>query len=154
MTMKIIILEDNAERRAAMRACLADRFYTFKTHFFDDSREMIRFLESQLDDAILISLDNDLELKHGPNGLSTDPGSGCEVAEFLATRKSVCPVIVHTTNSSAGDAMMRMLHRAKWKTTRVLPFDDMEWIKSNWFFAVRRAIVGPIARTESLQKRT
>ena len=32
---KIVILEDNAERQAVMRACIADRFYTFDAHFFD-----------------------------------------------------------------------------------------------------------------------
>jgi len=152
--VKIIILEDNAERQAVMRACLADRFYTFEAHFFDDSCEMIRFLESHLGEAILISLDNDLDLKLLPDGRTIDPGTGCNVAEYLAARKPVCPVIIHTTNSIAGDMMVQTLRHAGWKTSRVVPFDDMEWIKSEWFFKVRRAIVGPIARTERIQQQS
>ena len=31
-----------------MRRCLADRFYTFDAHFFDESGEMIRFLDEYL----------------------------------------------------------------------------------------------------------
>ena len=66
MAMKIVILEDNADRQAVMRECLADRFYTFEAHFFDDSCEMIRFLDAHLAETILISLDNDLDMKAGP----------------------------------------------------------------------------------------
>src|SRR4051812_43312889 len=99
MAMKIVILEDNAERRDIMRACLADRFYSFDAHFFDDAGEMIRFLETQLFDTLVISLDNDLELKPTPDGRCTDPGEGRQVAEFLAQQTPVCPVIVATTNT-------------------------------------------------------
>ena len=144
MAMKIVILEDNADRQAVMRECLADRFYTFEAHFFDDSREMIRFLDAHLAETILISLDNDLDMKTGPDGRSYDPGDGCRVAEFLARQGPVCPVLIHTTNTAAGDAMNRMLRGAGWKTRRIVPFDDTAWIKTDWFFTVRRAIVGPI----------
>src|SRR5438045_2914534 len=101
MAMKIAILEDNAERQAIMRACIADRFYTFDAHVFDDAREMIRFLEANLADTLVISLDNDLDLKLGPDGRCVDCGEGRQVAEFLATRQPVCPVIIHTTNAIA-----------------------------------------------------
>jgi hypothetical protein len=149
MAMKIAILEDNLDRQAIMRACLADRFYTFDAHFFDDSAEMIRFLESHLDETIVIALDNDLELKPGPEGRCIDPGSGCNVAEFLATKEPVCPIIIHTTNTLAAAKMEECLGGAGWKTRRVIPFDDTNWIASDWFPAVRRAIVGPIRRPKS-----
>lgn len=149
MAMKIAILEDNLDRQAVMRSCLADRFYTFEAHFFDDSCEMIGFLEAQLADTVLIALDNDLELKPGPDGRTIDPGSGCHVAEFLATRTPVCPVVIHTTNSNAAVSMEETLRGAGWKTRRVVPFDDMNWIKTDWFFAIRRALVGPIRRSPS-----
>ena len=53
-------LEDNLDRQAIMRACLADRFYMFDVRFFDDSCEMIRFLEGNLNETLVIALDNDL----------------------------------------------------------------------------------------------
>lgn len=109
MAMKIVILEDNLDRQAVMHACLADRFYTFDAHFFDDSSEMIRFLEANLADTIVIALDNDLELKPGPDGRSFDPGSGCLVAEYLASQSPACPVVIHTTNTVAAATMQEVL---------------------------------------------
>jgi CheY-like chemotaxis protein len=147
MGVKIVILEDNKDRQSVMRACLADRFYTFDVHFFDDARETIRFLDVHLADTLVISLDHDLELKAGPNGRPIDPGTGRDVAEFLAARTPSCPVIVATTNSPAAEAMEEVLRGAGWKTRRVVPFDDMHWIETDWFFAVRRAVVGPVSRS-------
>jgi CheY-like chemotaxis protein len=149
MALKIVILEDNADRQAVMRRCLQDRFYTFDAHFFDESAEMIRFLDQHLAETLVISLDNDLELKPGPRGRAIDPGSGLEVAEYLARKKAVCPVVIHTTNADAAVAMKTVLDAADWRTQRVVPFDDMTWIEAEWFFAIRRAIVGPIARKRS-----
>jgi hypothetical protein len=144
MAHKIAILEDNTDRQAVMRRCVADRFYTFDTHFFDEAGEMIRFLDEHLAETLVIALDNDLELKPGADGRMIDPGSGVEVAEYLAGKAPICPVIIHTTNADAAETMKTALEAAGWRTRRVIPFDDMNWIESAWFFAMRRAIVGPV----------
>jgi CheY-like chemotaxis protein len=144
MAMKIVVLEDNADRQAVMRACLGDRFYTFEAHFFDDARETIRFLDKNLPETLVISLDHDLDLKPGPNGQLIDPGTGRKVADFLATRTPTCPVIISTTNALAASAMADSLRAAGWETHRVVPFDDVRWIETDWFFAIRRALVGPV----------
>jgi CheY-like chemotaxis protein len=144
MAMKIVILEDNSDRQAIMRACLADRFHQYEAHFFDNPTEMIRFLGEHLADTLVISLDHDLDLIPGPDGRCIDPGTGREVADFLAQKEPTCPVILHTTNSVAAVGMEAVLREARWKTRRVVPFDDMAWIETDWFFAIRRAIVGPV----------
>jgi CheY-like chemotaxis protein len=149
MAHKIAILEDNIDRQAVMRRCLADRFYTFDAHFFDESSAMIQFLDRNLQETLAISLDNDLELKPGPDGRMIDPGSGVEVAEYLSSKPAVCPVVIHTTNTNAAESMKSALAAGGWRTRRVVPFDDMNWIESDWLFAIRRAIVGPIARKHS-----
>ncbi len=147
MAMKIVILEDNIDRQSAMRACLADRFYTLEAHFFDDSGEMVRFLDEHLANTLVISLDHDLELKSGPEGRMIDPGSGRDVADFLAARDPVCPVVIATTNAPAAEGMKLVLRDAGWKTRCVVPFDDMHWIETDWFPAIRQAIVGPVRRS-------
>ena len=147
--MKIVILEDNADRQVIMRHLLADRFYTFDVRFFDNARETIEFLASHLDDTLVVAIDNDLDMKPGPDGRMIDQGEGRHVAEFLATQPPACPVVIHTTNSAAAAAMTETLRGAGWKTRRVVPFDDMAWIESDWFPAVRRAIVGPIKKARS-----
>jgi CheY-like chemotaxis protein len=154
MAMKIVILEDNSDRQAVMRACLADRFYQYDAHFFDDSQEMIRFLGDHLPETLVISLDHDLDLKPGPDGRCIDPGTGREVADFLAEKEPTCPVILATTNTFAAVGMETVLHDAGWKTRSVVPFDDMRWIETDWFFAIRRAIVGPVRDNSSTGSRS
>ncbi len=105
---------------------------------------MIRFLEKHLAETLAIALDHDLELKPGKNGKCIDPGTGREVADYLATKAPVCPVVIHTSNADAAVGMKMVLKEAGWKTRRVLPLDDLKWIEKQWFPAVRRAIVGPI----------
>jgi hypothetical protein len=142
MARKIVILEDNPERQAAMQLCLQDRFYQFDAVFFQTAVTMQEYCARHLDETILIGLDHDLELQPGPNGRSLDPGTGRDVADFLAGKQPVCPVVIHTSNGPAGDGMEMVLHDAHWQTVRVQPFDDLEWIPASWFRAVRRAIVG------------
>ena len=154
MAMKIVILEDNLDRQAAMRACLADRFYTIDACIFDSPADTIRFLAAHLDETVAISLDHDMELIPGANGRCIDPGTGREVADFLAERPPVCPVIIHSTNVPAAVGMEEVLQAADWKTRRVTPFDDMKWIATDWFFAMRRALVGPVAGGRVAETRT
>src|ERR1700730_1675146 len=140
MAMKIVILEDNSDRQTVMRACLADRFYQYDGHFFDKAADMIRFLGEHFSDTLVIALDHDLDLKPGPDGRCIDTGTGREVADFLAQKPPTCPVILHTTNSAAAVGMKAVLRDAGWKTRCVVPFDDMRWIETDWFVAIRRAI--------------
>ena len=146
MAMKIVILEDNCERTAAMRECLADRFRQYEATFFSAPAKMIAYLVENLPETILISLDHDLELESDRFGQLTDPGTGREVADFLAGQPPVCPVIIHSSNSNAAVGMEMVLQDANWETHRVVPFDDLAWIQRDWFRAVRRAIVA-MART-------
>ena len=154
MTKKIVILEDNADRRAVMRACASDRFYTFDVQFFDTAAAAIAYLRANLADVLVISLDNDLDPVAGSDGRPVDAGEGREVAELLAARAPVCPVVIHTSNADAAVSMTKALRAAGWKTKRVVPMDDTKWIEDDWFFAVRRALVGPVPRTRSERKLT
>jgi len=140
--MKILILEDNMDRRAAMQSCLRDRFHQYETVFFDSASEMLSHLETHLSESLVISLDHDLEISSAKNGKSVDPGTGREVADFLARRTPSCPVLIATTNSVAGDGMEFALREAHWETHRVHPWGDLEWIPSQWFRTLRNAIVG------------
>jgi hypothetical protein len=148
MGMKIAVLEDNAERVAVMRSYLEDRFHTYESRFFDSAADMIEYLKAHWKEIIVICLDHDLELKPAPDGRLMDPGTGRDLANFLATMSPVCPVVIHSTNSLAVVGMERVLHEAHWQTLRVIPFDDLEWIHRDWFRAVRRAIVRPTSPTQ------
>src|ERR1043165_2326030 len=138
--MKILILEDNLDRQDAMRDCLPDRFYQYETFLFNDAREMRAYLETDLLSALAISLDHDLELKPDPNGILVDTGTGRDVADFLALHSPCCPIIIATTNSTAGDGMEYMLREAHWETHRVYPWGDLEWISTQWLRTLSNVI--------------
>lgn len=146
MPMKIAILEDNAERQEFMRACIADRFYMYDARFYDDAGAMIDFLREHLVECLVIALDHDLELKPGSDGRCIDSGTGRDVADYLAKQAPTCPVIIHSTNADAVVGMKAVLKDAGWKTRRVIPSQETDWIRNDWFPALRRAIVGPVKK--------
>jgi hypothetical protein len=141
MPMKIAILEDDERRAEAMRDRLADRFYQFEHVFFDSADEIKKYLEENFDEVIAVSLDHDLELKVNAAGETYDPGTGREVADYLATRRPTFPVIIHSTNDSGAIGMESILREAGWQACRVSPFGDLEWVHDSWFPVIRRAIV-------------
>jgi DNA-binding NarL/FixJ family response regulator len=143
MAGKIVILEDNEGRTAAMRRCLRDHFPQLEARFFAEPVEMIDYLQSHLSETVAICLDHDLELIPGPDGKLIDPGTGRDVADYLARQTPACPVVIHTTNSTAGTGMEVVLREARWQTRRVSPFGDLEWIPAQWLRAVRRALAEP-----------
>jgi len=142
MPMKIVILEDNEERRDAMQACLADRFDQYELRFFEEPAVMTEYLRGNLPETILVSLDHDLDLRPGKtDGKWRDPGTGRDVADFLALQEPTCPVVIHTSNCAAAVGMEQVLREAGWRTHGVAPCDDLEWIPTVWFRTVRHAIV-------------
>jgi hypothetical protein len=140
--MKIIILEDNCDRREAMARYLADRIPSFDPVFFESPHPMLAYLRDHLGEAVCISLDHDMELINDGTGRLVDPGTGREVADFIATQSPQCPVILHTTNTVAADGMWAVLVDAGWQVHRVVPWGNLEWVHVAWGHTMRRAILG------------
>ncbi len=129
--MRIVILEDNEDRQVTMKTVLEDRFPAFRIEFFVASSPMIDHLtKTGLYDVALISLDNDLEMIEDNSGQLADPGDGVDVVNWLCTQPAVVPVIVHTTNMSAGNRMMELLSEHGWVRERIVPYDGEIWISA------------------------
>jgi hypothetical protein len=94
---------------------------------------MIADLPSVLNQAGLISLDHDLNPQ--PNA-TTDPGTGLEVAEFLARQSPICPVLIHSTNYEKAWSMHNELRFAGWQVDRVGPIGD-DWVQCLWLPKVK-----------------
>jgi len=148
MRMTIAILEDNEDRIRVMSDCLADKFPFFQRRFFRSAPEASAWLERNLTTVICLALDHDLEPVPG-SAPEYDPGTGRDVADFLAQRQPQCPVIVHSTNVPAAMGMELVLTDAGWSITRVTPYNDVEWIAASWLPAVREAIVQSAAVAHS-----
>ncbi|MEZ6132633.1 MAG: response regulator [Planctomycetaceae bacterium] len=140
--MRIVILEDNPDRRAAMSVVLDDLFPRAAIEYFAVAREMIEHLDlTGLDDVALISLDNDLDMVTDDNGRLVDAGDGIEVAKWLISRPPVAPVLVHTTNSLAGDQIDELLRANGWSHARVVPYGAETWIQEVWRSMLRTLVV-------------
>lgn len=129
MAGMIVILDDDSDRVEAMVGVLARRLPTFAVATFGTASDIIVWFEHHLADAALISLDHDLIPASAD---AADPGTGRDVAEYLATRSPVCHVIIHTTNSLAAPGMEMVLNDSGWRTSRVCPYSDLLWIGEWW----------------------
>ena len=150
--MRILILEDNAERRTAMLEHIADSLPMFGVSFFETSDSIISALQTvDAQEIALISLDNDLD----PilvNGQTVDAGDGVAVAQFLVNRAHdgsadtphTSPVIIHTTNEHAAYEMQELFKAANRQFHRVVPYDAVVWIGEVWIKKVRSIIIGSV----------
>lgn len=140
MHAKIVILDDEPERIEEMIRCLFPKMPSYPVVTFDNAPEMIDWLVEHLRELALICLDHDLGPNRVRNGEVVAPGTGRDVADYLATQTPVCPVLVHTTNNLAAPGMAMVLDDAGWLHARVVPFDDLEWIRTAWIPAVTEAL--------------
>jgi len=128
----ILIMDDDEERLGSMSALIAGSYPDYESVLIDNAPDTIAWLKDHLSSAVLMSLDHDLGANRERDGTVFDPGTGRQVVDYLATQKPVCPVIVHTTNHIARDGMVFALEGAGWKTSFVIPHDDLEWIQGTW----------------------
>jgi len=127
----VAILEDGRERVAEMRACLAEIMPAARVVVFENAQEMIGWLREHLGQVVLISLDHDLPVR-GEAGRTVDCGTGRQVADYLASLRPSCPVIIHSSNDVCGQGMFFTLKDAGWACSRVYPCAEELWINREW----------------------
>ena len=140
MPSTILVLEDDPDRCRAFKECLGERFPLYSVVACDNAPDAIQWLRDHLEEAVLICLDHDL----GPNRLRGgevfDPGTGRDVVDHLVTRRPCCPVLIHTTNSLAAPGMTMALQDAGWSWSRVVPYNDLEWVRGDWIGCVAECL--------------
>lgn len=124
----ILILEDNEDRIVGFERAVAGLGDGFELKIWRDAPSMIAECEQHFPSTALISLDHDLNPQ--PSA-TTDPGTGLDVAQFLAQCRPVCPVIIHTTNVDRAYSMHNELRFANWISDRVGPI-GADWIEKYW----------------------
>ena len=129
----ILILEDNEDRIRSFQSAVKSLGENFSVRIWFDAPNMIADLPSILNQACLISLDHDLNPQ--PN-ITADPGTGLEVAEFLAKQEPICPVLIHSTNHEKAWSMHNELRFAGWLVDRIGPIGD-DWIQCLWLPKVK-----------------
>ena len=128
-----MLLEDNGDRIREFETAVRSLDLHFFLKLWRDAPSMIAECPQFFSSAALISLDHDL---NPISDDSPDPGTGLEVAEFLARQKPVCPVIIHTSNFERRWSMHNELRFANWQTEIVLSFGE-DWIRTSWLQKVK-----------------
>lgn len=141
----IAVLEDDQRRAEAMMEEIQRLLPEARTVFFDNAPDMVEWLKDNLPSVRLLSLDHDLGPNRQRHGQVFDPGIGRDVADFLATRKASCPVLIHSSNTGAAYGMELTLEGAGWSVERIAPFEDLTWIKAQW--SQRVAALGKRTKT-------
>ena len=136
----IAILDDEPERIAAMTPLLRTRFPECSVCALDNAPDFIEWLRAHLAEVALICLDHDLGPNRTRDGVSFDPGTGRDVADFLAGQSPVCPIVIHSTNGYAVPGMIRVLEDARWTCRRVVPGSGLAWIPDWWYPEVVRVL--------------
>jgi ADP-ribosylglycohydrolase len=129
----ILILEDNDERISAFQETVATLGADLELKVWYDAPSMIAEAEEFFPTAALISLDHDLNPKPG---MTAEPGTGVDVAKFLAGCRPVCPVIIHSTNADRAYSMHNELRFSDWIVERVGPIGT-DWIETIWLRKAR-----------------
>lgn len=132
MGVKIAILDDEPERIAEMGRCLARCGSGCEVIAFDNAPDMVAWLADHLESVQLIGLDHDLGPTRMRDDAIFDPGTGRDVADWLAERAPACPILIHTTNAFAAPGMVLALESAGWRCARVSPYGDLDWVAEVW----------------------
>lgn len=129
----ILMLEDNQDRIRNFQNAVASLGQNYSIRIWYDAPRMVAELPPVLNQACLISLDHDLKPQLN---VTTDPGTGLEVAEFLAKQSPICPVLIHSTNHEKARSMHNELRFGGWTVDRVGPIGD-EWEQRLWLPRVK-----------------
>jgi hypothetical protein len=132
----ILILEDDAERIQGFKRAAAKIPFCPALKFWHDAPTMIEEIKVFLPNTMLLSLDHDLNPQPG---IERDPGTGLEVAEFIAKLSPVCPIILHSSNHERVWSMHNELARAGWQVERVGPLGQ-DWIETSWLNKVQKLL--------------
>ena len=135
----ILMLEDNDERIAGFQKAMAEIGGGFDLKIWRDAHSMIADCAEFFPSTTLICLDHDLNPQPG---VTTDPGTGLDVAKYLADFLPVCPVLIHSTNADRVYSMHNELRFAGWTVDRVGPLGT-DWIETTWLRRMKELLSAP-----------
>jgi hypothetical protein len=139
---QVFVLENDPERIRAMKASLAKHLPDVSATFIDNAPEAISWLKEHLSVVKVISLDHDLGEEIVRNGEPFNPGSGRDVAGYLAALTPCCQVIVHTDNLFVRRTIQGLLTAGGWNHRTVAPGNLTAWVEREWIGAVAELYLG------------
>jgi ADP-ribosylglycohydrolase len=135
----ILVLEDNEDRIHGFQKAVAGLGRSFDLRIWRDAPSMMAECASLFPNAAVICLDHDLNPQPGE---TADPGTGLDVARFLADFLPVCPVLIHSSNTDRVYSMHNELRFAGWTVDRVGPLGS-DWIETTWLRRMKELLASP-----------
>lgn len=142
MAKIILVLEDNQDRREAMRKWLIERLSMYELILTDDPAEFIGHIRNNIPNILAVSLDHDLHERPDQSTTLT----GMQVVDHLVTMPPAFPVLLHTSNRHDGERMNSRLTEFGWSVKWIIPFDGTNWVATDWYYALKQAIRGTAKR--------
>ncbi len=140
--MLIAILEDDERRLDVMESTLDELGLAHRAVFFDGALQMIAWLEENFARVSIVSLNHAARATRVRELQPVSPGTGHDVVEWLAARPPAFPVLLHSGDARARDAMQAALQKAGWTAEAIAPVADLLWIQKYWIRRVRE-LFGP-----------
>jgi len=137
MTRSLLVLDDDRERLRGFEGILPHLGNDWILHSWRNAPSMRAQVDALLAEAELISLDHDL---YRDAATDPDPGTGRIIADLLAEKDPVCPVIVHSTNTDAAWGMFNALASGRWTVELVHHTNQAEWIAALWLPVAKRLL--------------
>lgn len=137
MPQFLLILDDDRVRLRGFDAIAPLLGKEWEIKAWRDAPSMISEVDLLLSRAHLISLDHDL---YKDSESDPDPGSGRVIADHLAKRDPVCPVIIHSTNTDAAWGMHNELKAGGWRVELVHHLSQTTWIEDLWLPVARQIL--------------
>lgn len=137
MPRLLLVLDDDRNRLYGFEQVFGRLGEGWEIRTWRDAPSMIAEFDRHLPQAGLISLDHDL---YADSRADPDPGTGRMVADALANRAPVCPVLVHSTNTDAAWGMHNVLRTGGWAVELVHQLGQPEWIPELWLPAAVRVV--------------
>jgi hypothetical protein len=133
----LCILEDDQRRTEEMRRVCSTALPGWQFEPLPTAHKTVDFLRGETQNIGLISVDHELEPQ---SNLSPDPGTGRDVADFLAPQRPFAPVVIHSTNIPAAVGMASVLEERDWRIERITPYADLLWIEEFWLPTLRHLL--------------
>jgi hypothetical protein len=132
MQRHFLIVENDSQRLRAFDDAIPTALPKVEIVTYTNAADAIQWLSRHHTDVAFISLNFDLGTAEELADPEHDVGNGNDVAAWLASRKQLCPILLHTDNPFTRPTMQATLTAGGWNHNYVAPGNGTDWVRREW----------------------